>query len=46
MKKKRLPIGTSDYKKIVDDNLYYVDKTLLIKEVIDGGKVILITRPS
>ena len=45
MKKKRLPIGTSDYKRIVDDNLYYVDKTMLIKEVIDGGEVILITRP-
>ncbi len=43
---KRLPIGVDDYKHIVDNDLYFVDKTLFIKEVIDdGSQVILITRP-
>ncbi len=40
-----LPIGESDFKKLVD-NYYYVDKTLMIKEFIDSKpKVSLFTRP-
>lgn len=40
-----LPIGESDFKKLVD-NYYYVDKTLMIKEFIDSRpKVSLFTRP-
>ncbi len=43
---KRLPIGVDDYKEIVDDNLYFVDKTMFIKDIIDdGSKAILIARP-
>ncbi len=43
---KRLPIGISDYKEIVEEGYSYVDKTLLIEEVIQcGAKVILIPRP-
>ena len=42
----RIGIGYEDYKRFVDDKLYYVDKTLLIKDVIDfGGEVTLFTRP-
>jgi len=42
----RLPIGYSDFREIIDGKLDFVDKTLLIKEVIeDSAKVILITRP-
>lgn len=43
---KRLPIGYSDYKQIIDDNFYYVDKTLLINDLVQrGGQVSLIPRP-
>ena len=43
--KKLLPLGISDFKEIVSGNYYYVDKTLLIKELYEGGKVFLVTRP-
>ena len=40
-----LPLGRTDYKKICDNN-YYVDKTLLIKDVLDEEtNIILFTRP-
>ncbi|OQY10188.1 MAG: hypothetical protein B6I28_01460 [Fusobacteriia bacterium 4572_132] len=45
MKKKRLPIGISDFKTIIEEENYYVDKSMLIKEVIESGQVLLITRP-
>jgi hypothetical protein len=31
----RLPIGNSDFKKIIDEGFDFVDKSLLIKEVIN-----------
>src|SRR5258708_4798798 len=44
--KKQLPIGISDYKRIIDDNLYYVDKTLFIDDILKySNGVALITRP-
>ncbi|BBE30933.1 hypothetical protein OSSY52_10740 [Tepiditoga spiralis] len=43
--KKRLPIGQSDFKTIIEEDMYFVDKSLLIKEVIESGNVLLITRP-
>jgi hypothetical protein len=44
--KKLLPIGLSDFKELIDDQYYYVDKTLLIDELKrTAGKVILIPRP-
>jgi len=43
---KKLPIGTDDFKTIIDDDLYFVDKSLLIKDIInDSSLVKLITRP-
>ncbi len=42
MKKKKLPIGVSDFKKMIEKDYYYVDKTLLIKEIIDSGDTILL----
>lgn len=45
IRKKPLPIGISDFKKIIKD-YYYVDKTLLIKDFIDSkSEVTLFTRP-
>lgn len=44
--KKKLPIGIDNYKKLIAGDYYYVDKTLLIKELLDkGGEVSLFTRP-
>ena len=41
-----LPIGYEDFREIIEKNLYYVDKTLMIKNLIDRhGKVNLFTRP-
>jgi hypothetical protein len=38
-------IGTDDFKKLNDQDGYFVDKSLLIKEIIDGSDVTLIPRP-
>lgn len=43
---KKIPIGISDFKDIIENNYYFVDKSLLIKEIVeDDSKVILIPRP-
>ena len=42
---KKLGIGYENYKEFIDGNMYYVDKTLLIRDILDkGGKVTLFTR--
>ncbi len=42
----KIGIGYENYKEFVDQKLYYVDKTLLIRDVVEkGGKVTLFTRP-
>lgn len=42
---KPLPIGISDFKKVIEEGYAYVDKTLLIEELIEKGtKVALIPR--
>lgn len=41
---KQLPIGVEDYKELIDNNYYFVDKTLFIKDVINE-KLALYTRP-
>ena len=46
MLKKRLPVGIENFKKIRRDGFYYVDKTDLIKELLENwGEVNLFTRP-
>jgi len=43
---KKLPIGVSNFEGMIKGNYYYVDKTMLIKDIIDlSGEVKLITRP-
>jgi len=45
-KKKKLPVGLSDFKRVITDNYYYVDKSLFIRELIDqGAQALLIPRP-
>ena len=41
----RFPIGYSDFKQIIDEEFDFVDKSLLVKEIVDDAGVILITRP-
>jgi len=43
---KPLPLGIDDFRKLITDGYYYVDKTWLIKELLDKkGEVNLFTRP-
>ena len=44
--RKPIPVGTEDFKELVDKEYCFVDKTLLIKNLLDqNAKVNLITRP-
>ena len=46
VKHKPLPIGVEDFKRLVDNEYYFVDKTLMIKELLENkGTVNLFTRP-
>ena len=43
---KKLPIGLSDFKELIEENYYYFDKTNFIDEIVkDGSKVKLFARP-
>lgn len=43
---KKIGIGYEDYKRFTDDELYYIDKTMLISDIVNkGGVVTLFTRP-
>ena len=43
---KRIPIGVSNFKHLIDEDLYYFDKTKFIEDIIkDGSQVKLFTRP-
>ena len=43
---KPLPIGVDNFERIINDGYYYIDKTLLIKDLLDNkGSVNLFTRP-
>ncbi len=43
---KKIGIGYENYKEFIDKDMYYVDKTLLVRDVLEkGGKVTLFTRP-
>jgi len=44
--RKRLNIGCSDFKDIIENNNYFIDKSLFIEEVINSEKaVVLLPRP-
>ncbi|MDZ7276642.1 MAG: AAA family ATPase [candidate division KSB1 bacterium] len=43
---KKLPVGRSDFRDVIEGNYYYVDKSLFIKEQMDNGaQALLIPRP-
>ena len=42
----KFALGTSEFTKIIDSECHYIDKTLLIKEILDSkSEAILFTRP-
>lgn len=44
--KQKIPLGVSDYKEMIEEGYYYVDKTLFIQELLEGhAKVALLLRP-
>lgn len=46
MERKPLPIGIEDFKEVIDSGYYFVDKTLMIKDlIVSKVKVGLFTRP-
>lgn len=46
MAKRPLGIGVENYKRLLEKPYYYVDKTLMVKDLLDkGGSVNLFTRP-
>lgn len=43
---KRIPIGISDFKRLMEGNYYFVDKSMFIKELLDSGAAVtLFPRP-
>ena len=46
MQHKPLPIGVEDFKRLVDNEYYFIDKTLMIKELLENKETVnLFTRP-
>ncbi|WP_426711458.1 AAA family ATPase [Cetobacterium sp. SF1] len=46
MLKKKLPVGIDDFKEIIENNYYFIDKSMLISELLDKkSKVTLLPRP-
>nr|MBL0701094.1 AAA family ATPase [Desulfobacterales bacterium] len=42
---KKLPIGIQTFAKIRQDNFYYIDKTDLVKKLVDNGEYYFLSRP-
>ncbi|MCY4302941.1 MAG: AAA family ATPase, partial [Aestuariivita sp.] len=45
MTRKCLPVGIQDFETIWGENFYYVDKTPLIRRLVDGGRFYFLSRP-
>ncbi|OQY09991.1 MAG: hypothetical protein B6I29_02365, partial [Marinitoga sp. 4572_148] len=42
---KKLPVGIADYKKIIEGDYIYVDKTKYIFELVNSGVPTFLSRP-
>ena len=42
---KNLPIGLQTFSKLMAENCYYVDKTLLIAKLVESGHYYFLSRP-
>jgi len=45
MTRQRLPIGIQDFATIRNEGFYYVDKTPLIRQLVEGGRHYFLSRP-
>ena len=45
MTRRRLPIGIQTFRKIREENCYYVDKTAYLRQLLDGGTHYFLSRP-
>ena len=45
MKRRRLPIGIQDFQTIREDDCYYVDKTPIIRRLVDEGRHYFLSQP-
>ncbi len=45
MTRQRLPIGIQDFATIRSEDFYYVDKTPLIRQLVEGGRHYFLSRP-
>ncbi len=45
MTHRKLPIGIQDFRAIRERGYYYVDKTLLIRDLVEGGEHYFLSRP-
>ena len=46
MNMKKIPTGIKSFSKLKEENYYFVDKTLMIKDFLEiGSEVTLVTRP-
>jgi len=46
MNRKKLPVGQDDFRKLIENGYYFVDKSLLMKELIEKHDLVnLVTRP-
>lgn len=44
--RKKIPTGIEDFREMINRNCYFVDKALMIRDILDSGaKVTLCTRP-
>ena len=41
----KYPIGIQDFKSIIEDGYIYVDKTALIYDMVQNGKIYFLSRP-
>ena len=35
---KKIPIGVDDFKKLISDNYFYIDKTKFIEDIVNDGQ--------
>ncbi len=42
---KKIPLSIDNYKELIDKGYYYIDKSLLIKDIVDGPLIMLLARP-
>ena len=45
MENKKISIGISDFKKLRESDCYFIDKSLFIKDVVNGSEILLYPRP-